>query len=110
MNNYPPGVTGNEPQITGEWPCVSCDGEGGGRDEDGTWSCPHCKGSGIEPEEFDLEYVKEVADNFYSGRFVEGSVLDTMRYYRYDRNKPEDREMLRALIAIRHNMQEKGWL
>lgn len=22
--NYPPGVTGNEPQITGEWPCENC--------------------------------------------------------------------------------------
>ena len=24
MNNYPPGVSGNEPQITGEWPCFNC--------------------------------------------------------------------------------------
>lgn len=24
LSNYPPGVTGNEPQITGEWPCENC--------------------------------------------------------------------------------------
>lgn len=24
MSNYPPGVSGNEPQITGEWPCRNC--------------------------------------------------------------------------------------
>lgn len=23
-SNYPPGVTGNEPQITGEYPCEHC--------------------------------------------------------------------------------------
>ena len=22
--DYPPGVTGREPQITGEWPCTNC--------------------------------------------------------------------------------------
>jgi RNA polymerase subunit RPABC4/transcription elongation factor Spt4 len=24
LSNYPPGVTGNEPQITGEYPCADC--------------------------------------------------------------------------------------
>jgi hypothetical protein len=24
LSNYPPGVSGNEPQITGEWPCENC--------------------------------------------------------------------------------------
>ncbi len=24
LSNYPPGVTGNEPELTGEWPCVEC--------------------------------------------------------------------------------------
>jgi hypothetical protein len=23
-DNYPPGVTGNEPQLTGEWTCRTC--------------------------------------------------------------------------------------
>ena len=23
-SNYPPGVTGNEPELTGEWPCAHC--------------------------------------------------------------------------------------
>jgi hypothetical protein len=27
--------------------CHHCDGEGGGRDEDGPWSCPECKGEGV---------------------------------------------------------------
>lgn len=48
MSNYPPGVTGNEPQITGEWPCGYCGGTGGNK-EDG--SCELCKGKGIHPEE-----------------------------------------------------------
>ncbi len=52
MSNYPPGVSGNEPEITGEWPCPSCEGAGGERDEDGAGvSCWFCSGSGIAPEE-----------------------------------------------------------
>lgn len=47
--NYPPGVTGSEPEITGEWPCPKCGGEGGDR-EDRT-KCWFCGGSGIAPEE-----------------------------------------------------------
>ncbi len=38
--NYPPGVTGNEPELTGEWPCGFCGGEG-------CWACKN----GIHPEE-----------------------------------------------------------
>lgn len=49
--DYPPGVTGNEPQITGEWPCQECDGQGYDEDEDGKHACPRCKGSGVEPED-----------------------------------------------------------
>ena len=48
--HYPPGVTGNEPQITGEYPCDECDGCGYDEDEDGKHACQRCKGSGIEPE------------------------------------------------------------
>ncbi len=51
MSNYPPGVTGNEPQITGEWPCPQCGGAGGDFDEDGGHSCWFCAGTGIAPEE-----------------------------------------------------------
>jgi len=35
--DYPPGVTGNEPQITGEWPCVNC-----GRTLPEEAECPEC--------------------------------------------------------------------
>jgi hypothetical protein len=51
MNNYPPGVTGNEPQITGEWPCEDCLGAGYFEDGDGPDSCLSCDGSGIIPED-----------------------------------------------------------
>ena len=36
-DNYPPGVSGNEPQITGEWPCTQCEG---GEE------CAYCEGKG----------------------------------------------------------------
>ncbi len=51
---YPPGVRGNEPQITGEWPCVECNGAGGENDQENVpqhWICPRCDGTGIEPED-----------------------------------------------------------
>lgn len=48
MSNYPPGVSGNEPEITGEWPCRVCDGAG---HDDDMHSCLWCGGSGIEPED-----------------------------------------------------------
>lgn len=51
MSNYPPGVTGNEPQITGEWPCDVCGGCGYDEDEDGKHSCFACQGTGIVPED-----------------------------------------------------------
>jgi len=109
MNNYPPGVSGNEPQITGEWPCVSCDGAGGERDEDGVSRCPHCNGTGIEPEEFELEYVEELADEFYTGRYEVESVLAAMRHYRYDRKGSDDRRMLRALATLNSIARDRGW-
>jgi hypothetical protein len=46
MSNYPPGVSGNEPEITGEWPCPLC---GGYRPE--VEDCSTCKSTGILPEE-----------------------------------------------------------
>jgi hypothetical protein len=57
MSNYPPGVSGNEPQITGEWPCGYC---GGASKYDPNEYCPLCKGSGIHPEEaFELKEVED---------------------------------------------------
>ncbi len=46
-SNYPPGVTGNEPELTGEWPCDECGGRGYDEDEDGKHSCPVCQGKGF---------------------------------------------------------------
>jgi hypothetical protein len=53
MNNYPPGVTGREPHLTGEWPCPSCDGAVVERDPDGPGgvTCWYCGGTGIAPED-----------------------------------------------------------
>lgn len=49
MDNYPPGVTGNEPQISGIWPCGYC----GGQHDTG---CGLCKDTGVHPEEaFELK-------------------------------------------------------
>lgn len=48
MSNYPPGVTGNEPELTGNWPCVVCGGEGGNLEDGNCWMCGGC---GIHPEE-----------------------------------------------------------
>lgn len=45
---YPPGVSGNEPQITGDWPCIACGGSGGSKEDGNCWMC---NGTGIHPEE-----------------------------------------------------------
>lgn len=66
MDNYPPGVTGNEPQITGEWPCTICDGRGFEVDEDGKYSCNFCNGTGIFPEEaIELREIEELLKEFF---------------------------------------------
>lgn len=51
MSNYPPGVTGNEPHLTGDYPCAACGGVGGDFDEDGGHACWMCAGSGHHPED-----------------------------------------------------------
>jgi hypothetical protein len=62
MSNYPPGVTGNEPQITGEYPCGYCGGYGPSTEDD---HCELCGGSGIHPEEaYELKEVKERIEKF----------------------------------------------
>lgn len=96
MSNYPPGVTGNEPQITGEWPCRVCGGEGGFRDEDGAVSCFWCKGHGIEPEEYEPEDLWQLA-TYHSRKeareiVAEMSVAE-MRWH------PETRKYIRRCIA-----------
>lgn len=50
---YPPGVTGREPEITGEWPCHDCGGCGYDEDEDGRHACQTCSGTGVLPEDYD---------------------------------------------------------
>lgn len=65
MSNYPPGVTGNEPQITGEWPCDVCGGMGYDEDEDGKHACNTCNGTGILPEDnIDMAEIRTALDKF----------------------------------------------
>jgi DnaJ-class molecular chaperone len=77
MSNYPPGVTGNEPQITGEWPCAFCDGAGGWMEDEGPDACPLCKGTGIHPEdawEFTdimVTFAEFFKRNNYGGLYIE---------------------------------------
>jgi hypothetical protein len=77
MSNYPPGVSGNEPQITGEWPCEECYGERGEQDEDGrVLTCPRCRGTGIEPEELEAEYVADLIERTSLDRPTIDTTLD----------------------------------
>lgn len=97
MSDYPPGVTGLEPQITGEWPCRICDGEGGWRDEDGGVSCYWCKGAGIEPEEVTQDQLWQYAtyDSYKDAReYVAQMVIEWL-----DRHNPETRRYIRKCIA-----------
>ena len=103
MSNYPPGVTGNEPQITGEWPCLECDGEGGDREE--RVACGRCKGSGIEPEEFDVGYLEQLVEDRPQGDRLTAT-LETLRCSTFDRRVEADRRILRAAAALRR--QERG--
>ena len=67
LSNYPPGVTGNEPEITGEWPCTYCGGTGYEEDEDGKHACPLCHGSGIHPEDaIDLRSVRIILEKMFN--------------------------------------------
>ena len=49
MHNYPPGVTGNEPQLTGDWPCPACEGFGSDTGDEHR-SCWYCGGTGVMPK------------------------------------------------------------
>lgn len=66
LSNYPPGVTGNEPQITGEWPCDLCGGCGYEEDENGKNSCALCGGTGIHPEDaWELSEMRKMIEAFF---------------------------------------------
>lgn len=103
MSNYPPGVTGNEPQITGEWPCRACGGEGGFRDEETPSSCYWCKGTGIEPEEYDADQLWGLAvyyDREEARKLVAEMAEQSMRWH------PETRKYLRRCIAA---VSDRRW-
>lgn len=78
--NYPPGVRGNEPELTGEYPCAECYGEGADQDEDGWNSCPRCEGSGIEPEELSHDYVTELLERDYIEKDLLKQTREIMEY------------------------------
>lgn len=104
---YPPGVTGNEPQITGEWPCVLCGGYPAEQDEDGGWDvCPHCRGAGMEPEEFDVGYLEELVEDECRNKDVLDAVVQAVRYCQFDRAKPDDRRYLHAAARVRRLLRE----
>jgi len=105
MSNYPPGVTGNEPELTGEWPCVDCDGQGCDEDEDGKHSCPRCHGSGIEPEDYDLNYLEQLADEGAAPFRLE-PVIGWARSCVWHRDDFVERAYLRALARL--NRQLRG--
>jgi hypothetical protein len=101
VSNYPPGVTGSEPQITGEWPCRVCEGCGYDDDEneDGKHTCGWCKGEGIDPEDPTVEQVQALYDNMpYDAR----EFVAQMAWVWLDRHDPETRKHLRECIeAVR---------
>lgn len=102
-NNYPPGVTGNEPHLTGEWPCFDCDGAGYDEDEDGKHGCERCNGSGIEPEEYALDYLRSLVADCAAGRADRARLdgpIEAARCCVFDRGKPQDREYLRLVCKL----------
>lgn len=104
-SNYPPGVSGNEPHITGEWPCVACGGYGYDEDEDGKHACPHCRGRGIEPEEFDVQYLQDLVDAGTTWHVVLESVIDSVCCSVFNREKPEDRRYLKLAATLRSRLR-----
>jgi hypothetical protein len=101
MSNYPPGVTGNEPQITGEWPCQVCGGWGfDDENEDGKHTCMWCLGSGIQPEDPTVEQIRYLAEFHNRGEAREYVYCMATKWL--DRNHPGTRKYLReSLEAVR---------
>jgi hypothetical protein len=97
MSNYPPGVTGNEPEITGEWPCRACGGEGGYKDEEEAVACYWCKGHGIEPEEVTPDQLWQLSR--YHGFKEAREYVFQMATEWLERYDPETRKYLRRCMA-----------
>ena len=95
---YPPGVSPNDPHLTGEWPCFECAGEPFGDQDD---PCMCCSGSGIEPDDYPLDYLHALAE-FGTTQTRAGDIVDWARRCRFDRADPVQRRTLRAVCAIAH--------
>jgi hypothetical protein len=111
MSNYPPGVTGNEPQITGEWPCRVCGGYGyDDENEDGKHTCGWCKGDGLEPEDPTVAQIEALYDfaPHDAREFVARCAFEW-----FDRHDPDTRKHIRECIEAvrlpRHNDKQIKW-
>lgn len=64
-------------------------------------ACSRCAGTGVDPEEFRLFYVEELAQNGpHVAADVAMTVLDWVRNHRWNRADAEDRRMLRAAARL----------
>ena len=98
MSNYPPGVTGNEPQITGIWPCRVCGGAGyDDENENGKHTCGWCKGQGDDPEDPDSEQIRSLYD--FAPHDAREYVAQ-MAWEWLDRHDPDTRKHIRKCIDI----------
>lgn len=64
--DYPPGVTGNEPQITGIYPCVEC-----GRPLAEDDPCPSCGGE-LEWRDRECDWFCEPCNKTFDGNMCVG--------------------------------------
>lgn len=53
-SNYPPGVTGNEPQITGDYLCCHCDHDEDDHEPTPPYSCRICSCAGFLEDELEV--------------------------------------------------------
>jgi hypothetical protein len=90
MSNYPPGVTGMEPQITGDWPCRVCGGSGMKFTE-----CWWCLNGGTEPEEPGVVQLENLA---FWNRDEARDYVTRMAVDWLDRHDPDTRIYIRDAI------------